>query len=51
MSSCSNHSNRIITSLIAPKVDLPEIKGKHKKFRTLVTSYIGNQEIMKSFVD
>lgn len=25
------------------KVDLPEIKGNHRKFRTLVTSYIGNQ--------
>jgi hypothetical protein len=24
-----------------PKVDLPEIKGQHRKFRTLVTSYIG----------
>lgn len=23
-------------------VDLPEIKGNHRKFRTLVTSYIGN---------
>jgi hypothetical protein len=23
------------------KVDLPEIKGQHRKFRTLVTSYIG----------
>lgn len=22
-------------------VDLPEIKGNHRKFRTLVTSYIG----------
>lgn len=25
-----------------PKVDLPEIKGNHRKFRNLVTSYIGN---------
>lgn len=24
------------------KVDLPEIKGNHRKFRNLVTSYIGN---------
>lgn len=24
-------------------VDLPEIKGNHRKFRTLVTSYIGNR--------
>lgn len=26
-----------------PKVDLPEIKGNHRKFRTLVSSYIGKQ--------
>ncbi|XP_025835224.1 phosphatidylinositol 4-phosphate 5-kinase type-1 alpha-like [Agrilus planipennis] len=25
-----------------PSLDLPEIKGNHRKFRTLVTSYIGN---------
>ncbi len=24
-------------------VDLPEIKGNHRKFRTLVSSYIGNE--------
>lgn len=27
---------------IKSKVDLPEIKGNHRKFRTLVSSYIGN---------
>lgn len=25
------------------QVDLPEIKGNHRKFRTLVTSYIGKR--------
>lgn len=30
------------------KVDLPEIKGNHRKFRTLVTSYIGKHKYYKT---
>lgn len=30
------------------KVDLPEIKGNHRKFRTLVSSYIGKLKIKKN---
>lgn len=29
------------------KVDLPEIKGNHRKFRTLVSSYIGKRNHFK----
>lgn len=32
----------IETRKLNTKVDLPEIKGNHRKFRNLVTSYIGN---------
>lgn len=32
----------------AYKVDLPEIKGNHRKFRNLVTSYIGNSTLSLS---
>lgn len=31
----------MINDDIQCSVDLPEIKGNHRKFRTLVTSYIG----------
>lgn len=35
---------------IDSQVDLPEITGKHRKFRTLVTSYIGNVEQKQFFL-
>lgn len=31
-------------------VDLPEIKGNHRKFRTLVTSYIGKALITTTVI-
>lgn len=36
------------TMLSARLVDLPEIKGNHRKFRTLVTSYIGKKIFKKN---
>lgn len=37
---CRN-SDFMCVFLMLHVVDLPEIKGNHRKFRTLVTSYIG----------
>lgn len=45
------YSQIFLTIQNESKVDLPEIKGQHRKFRTLVTSYIGKvgQMFISSF--
>ena len=44
---CSKNTESIYKNRLA--VDLPEFKGKHRKFRNLVSSYLGKCSVQKNF--